>query len=194
METGPPSNNNIVAAKPNIKEDKPAATIYFLFPIINCTICIILWIIILAGNFYGQNRYVRMDTDSEITYLINDERFWNKTEWHVSFGLFNMRDEERSYSYSETNSQMMLGAQIVFAILAFSCCIFLSLSLILEIREWSMRKEERGLNLMLFAALSCGFVFMTVVISVFNLEYIMNWEQDTWWNYESTYMGPSTWL
>jgi hypothetical protein len=88
----------------------------------------------------------------------------------------------------------MLGSQILYAILAFTSVSCLFASLVLEIIEWAKSKMERSLAVMLLAALPCGFTFMTVVISVFNIYFIMNWEQDDYWKYESTYMGPSTWL
>lgn len=70
----------------------------------------------------------------------------------------------------------MLGSQIFFILLALTAALCLFASLILEIVEWVKNAMERSLALMLLATIPCGFVFMTVVISTFNIYMIMNWE------------------
>ena len=47
---------------------------------------------------------------------------------------------------------------------------------------------------MFFATLPCGLSMMSVVVSIFNIYFVMTWEQKDHWKYESTYMGPSTFL
>jgi hypothetical protein len=53
MESGPNIQTPTVVKGAKKPEVEATATIYYAFPIINGSISLILWIIILAKNFYG---------------------------------------------------------------------------------------------------------------------------------------------
>lgn len=88
----------------------------------------------------------------------------------------------------------MLGGQIIVFIFGILSIVFTLVSIVLEIVEWKKKTMERSLALIVCASLPIGFSIISVIASVFNIYFIMNWSLKQSWKYESTYMGPSTWL
>jgi hypothetical protein len=66
---GPPQESVSTLLKAHHRHAKKGKTIYYIAPIIGCSLTLALWVIILAMNYYGQVRYIAKAHVGELPYL-----------------------------------------------------------------------------------------------------------------------------